>query len=261
MVRIDFKCPVECIQSFMFEFGSASDIGCSTNLRVSTCHYNYYINLPDGNSFYIGFCPNWIKEKSSQSTHGIIEFNPNKVMVYPRFRELFNLLRSSSMVWDILRYDLACDIPIERSMVYTFKDQRKYSLIYNSNSDKTEYLGARNHHGFVKVYNKQLESKLDSPLTRIELTLSYGSSIDDINAIMPRVLIFDDLQFDFTIKDTDMVLCIACIDNPDLIGLLGRKKKKKINNILSSLVNGITIDFGTYEYISNILEGFRCLLY
>lgn len=259
-VRIEFKMDLGFIQALMYEFGNANDVGCSTNFKMSTCHFMYHINLPDDNSFMVGFCPNWIKDKKAQETHGIIEFNPNKVKKYQRFKDIFNSLLVNSQKWDIKRYDLACDIPVKRSRIYTFKDQRKYCMIQNSLDDKTEYLGNRNHHGFVKIYNKTLESKLDYILTRIELTLNYGVGLDEINSLMPKIFICDDMQFNFKITDTDMVLCVACLDNPNYLNMLGRRKKEKISSLLSSLAHDFTVSDFDYMLMLSDLACYKSII-
>lgn len=72
---------------------------------------------------------------------------------------------------EIRRWDLAVDVPYGRSEVQLLKDRRKYSQFYKSELDFTEYLGCQSAPGRVKIYNKQLEAQLNTPLTRIEVTL------------------------------------------------------------------------------------------
>ena len=86
----------------------------------------------------------------------------------------------------IRRYDLAVDVPYSRADVQLLKDRRKYSQFYKSELDFTEYLGIGSNQGRVKVYNKQLEADLDTPLTRIELTME-DQTFESLKKQWPQV--------------------------------------------------------------------------
>lgn len=105
---------------------------------------------------------------------GYLDFNPNKVGFFDRFWRDYDTLKQWC-VFEVKRCDIAYDVPIERSLVRLYKDKRKYKIDCQSVSDFTEYLGQRNKTGYIKVYNKQVESKLDVPLTRIELTCGFDA--------------------------------------------------------------------------------------
>lgn len=103
---------------------------------------------------------------------GYLDFNPNKVGKFERFWRDYDLLHQWA-VFEIKRCDIAYDIPVKREKIRLIKDRRKYRIDSKSISDFTEYIGERNKTGFVKVYNKQIESDLDVPLTRIEVTCKF----------------------------------------------------------------------------------------
>ena len=86
------------------------------------------------------------------------------------FDDIFNSLQLCAHNIYVNRFDLAVDVPVVRSKIQLFKDNRKYSQLYKSPEDFTEYLGNVNSAGRVKVYNKQLESDLPYELTRVEVT-------------------------------------------------------------------------------------------
>lgn len=115
----------------------------------------------------------------------MIDFNPNKVAHFDQFWADYRTFRASTCLLEVKRVDLALDIPYPRENVLMCKDKRKYALEMYDYQNKTEYLGRRSNIGYVKVYNKQFESKLPTPLTRIEVTCeldphSYMSLLPEI---------------------------------------------------------------------------------
>lgn len=198
-----------------------------------------------------------------------VEFNPNKVANNPQFWKDFNLIKSCSKTWELVRCDIACDFFIDRRYVHLEKDNRKYSLEAFSFDNRTEYLGKRNTCGRVKVYNKSLESKLNYPLTRVEVTCN---GIKDFADHFPRVydltpVLSGQMDIDSLIdlKDTDFALLellrIAIEQNKDnglmLFNRLGRYKKEKLKpyilpessslgvslSSIASLFNQISVDY------------------
>lgn len=104
---------------------------------------------------------------SHDACKGFVEFNPNKVGQYA-LDTLLAFLRAFDARLELIRWDYAYDIPEPRSEVVMLKDQRKYEC--HISDSITTYLGARNSAGRVKVYDKQRESDLPVPVTRIEVT-------------------------------------------------------------------------------------------
>lgn len=178
-----------------------------------------------------------------------IQFNPNKVFPCDDLIDLIRWVISASGDCRIASFDGAADLPCARSDVFLVKDKRKYQLIVNSAEDKTEYLGCRGENGFVKLYNKRLESKLDYDLTRFELSfvLDHGSgvfSVDFLRKCVPAVyvlghqLTFDDL----CISDVDSLLLRFCLEHPDGLLMLNWKKKKKIHDLFSVIGSPVEFD-------------------
>lgn len=116
---------------------------------------------------------------------GFLEFNPNKLAGNPEFVRLLGLIAPYVSWAELVRYDLACDVPVSRDDVRLAKDGRKYKC--EISGSMTEYLGRRNAAGYVKVYDKQAESELDGPLTRIELTCGADWSLERVGEKWPRV--------------------------------------------------------------------------
>lgn len=105
------------------------------------------------------------------SLRGFIEFNPNKLARCKMFWADLFFISSYWVDSYVKRFDLAIDIPIKREFSKLVKDKRKYSCVRKSDSDFTEYLGNRNDNGFVKLYNKTLESGLLVDISRLEITI------------------------------------------------------------------------------------------
>lgn len=152
--RLDIKSFPQCLSDFKFKY--LWQIG-YTNPSLDTAYLT------------VGYIFNG-SNNSKDIKKGYLDFNPNKLGAFPQFWTDFDAIRSSCEEWDIARIDVALDIPTKRENVILEKDNRKYSLDAYSFSNKTEYLGRRSNIGFVKVYNKTVESSLDYDLTRIEVT-------------------------------------------------------------------------------------------
>lgn len=117
---------------------------------------------------------------------GFLEFNPNKLGDSPSFLRFLDWLRPFVSHCLVSRFDLAVDVPAERNSLRLAKHGR--SLYSCTVSDSlTEYLGRRSSAGFVKVYDKAVESSLPFPLSRIELTCDGVWSLDGIQSHWPCV--------------------------------------------------------------------------
>lgn len=178
-----------------------------------------------------------------------LEFNPNKILPCDFCSELFGILMCNSYWVELKEYDVAVDVPLQRdSFFLSVRNGRKYGLIQNSATDKTEYSGVRHTNGFAKLYNKQLEQKLDSPLTRIEFTfttLDYFASRDSI----PNIYYYDVLQFrmmDLTLNDTERFILNTLLMSPNRINELGRYMAQKMKSIISDYV--YTFDLAREEF-------------
>lgn len=178
-----------------------------------------------------------------------LEFNPNKVLPCDFCSELFGVLMCNSYWVELKEYDIAVDVPLQRdSFFLSVRNGRKYGLIQNSATDKTEYSGVRHTNGFTKLYNKQLEQKLDSPLTRIEFTfttLDYFASRDSI----PNIYYYDVLQMrmiGLQLTDTDRFILNTLLSAPNRIAELSRTKREKMQSVISNYV--YTFDLAREEF-------------
>lgn len=226
--------------------------------RRSACYHGFHYDLPDNNSFYIGFEPNWLPFDKHAKT-GRIEFNPAKVSEYKEFQQVLTwiAIRAGSNI-KAVRFDLSIDIPVSRDRVYLLKDKRTYQEYSNSTIDRTQYLGKRNSHGFIKVYNKALELKLENmDLTRIELTISNDTrSLEDVKSILPTIYILDDLQYSMDLTDTDSVLLRAVLRDMEELQRLSRRKREKIEAYLACMLLDLSINEIRYNSILHQIDDY-----
>jgi len=257
---LEFEMRGEDAQRLMDVYSLNSHVESWYSHKLSVCRYNYRFLLKDGNSFYIGFCPNWRKD-NRYTSYGRIEFNPSKVCLDSEFMFLYGQLLSfiPRFCLQPVRFDLAIDLPVARDKVYLLKDRRLYEERCYSMNHRTQYLGVRNSHGRVKVYNKALEQQLNIDLTRIEITIDYDkSTYGEVKKILPSLYILDSFQFSVDIAGTDKVILIAVMNDMSLFNELGRKKKAKIKSYLEYAQFNLTLDYDKYN---NVLQRIQELIY
>lgn len=216
------------VSSKNYAYRNLFQITCSNNC---TFVIGLGFNGSNKDSFYLGF----------------IEFNPNKVASEKEFRRIFYMLRSHCFCAEIVRWDLAVDVAMSRDRCILCKDRRKYTLVQNSNLDKTEYLGQRNKSGYVKLYNKTLESDLDNDLTRLEITVDGDMTYTDFVKILPRIDVKGDQQkldpYISSLNATDLVLyeLLMKCDIDERKQYIKRMSRIKRNKLLPFL-QGNTVD-------------------
>ena len=202
----------------------------------------FKINCSNGNSFVCGLSLNG-KDKASYYL-GFLEFNPNKVADQLQFKDVWGHLMIHCFVAEVIRWDLAIDVPISRDMCILNKDKRKYTLVKKSENDKTEYLGSRNKNGFCKLYNKKIESELDYELSRLEITVAGDYIYSDFLKILPRIDVRGDQQFInpyVELSGTDIVLyelLMKCdiFERKLYFKKLGRRKQESLKKYIFSNV-------------------------
>ena len=157
--------------------------------------------------------------KNDDLAIGFLEVNPNKCFDSMQCMSDIQIIFDACWKHDLLRFDLAVDLPYAREDVSVVKDGRKYVLDMRSVSNKTEYLGVRNASGYTKLYNKSAEQELSGQdLTRLEMTCAGDWTADQIVAKLPYVFVAsgpagsDDLQH---LSSTQRVLVRALRSHPD----------------------------------------------
>lgn len=270
-VRINFTVLKSCRDDFERLFANVARVDIKSfpiNLNDFKFKYLWQITYPVDDGFptmTVGYILNG-SNHAVDITRGYLDFNPNKVGSNGLFWADLAYIRKCSEDWSIARVDVALDIPSKRDFVFLLKDNRKYALDAYSLSNRTEYLGRRSNVGFVKVYNKTIESKLTEDITRIEVTCEPFAA--SYLAHFPKVYDLGRVhQFDadiLSLNDTDLAilrLALGSITQGGDPGLmifnsLGRKKKEKLEPFIlpeSSLVLVASLA------VSNLFESINAL--
>lgn len=167
---------------------------------------------------------------------GFIEFNPNKLAGDNRFWDLLGQIGHWVTRAELVRFDLAYDLPRPRKCCRLTKDRRIYKAVISDSI--TEYLGVKNAPGYVKVYDKAKEAKLGGALTRIELTCSGEWDADELRKHWPKVHAWHE---DDGTKDWVRVVGIMLAERADegreietLVNMLGRGSRPKVREYLRS---------------------------
>ena len=150
------------------------------------------------------------------------------------------------------QWDLACDWAAPREQYSLRKDARLYEEVTHSASDRTQYVGARNMPGRCKLYNKQLQSGLDAPLTRLELTIGGLPGPHEVAAMWPTVYRLADVQASAEVaalNDTDRFIFATLLDAPDRINELGRRKRERMAALLDAARYRVEFDPVAYTEV------------
>ena len=265
MLRLSFEMNEDNQKKFNRFINSHNFMDMGLNIKfytnLQTFKFRNLITIEkDKKSFAIGIGFNGL---TSNKNSCFIEFNPNKTMEL--VQPYLDYIKSHSMYGlTFVRCDMAIDIPISKNMITISKDSRKLSRIYRYDlhskdlNNCTEYLGCRSNNGFVKLYNKQIESNLNYVLTRLEITLD-SLEYKNFQKCMPNIHFLKNINLcDMAmLNDTDRVLMLLLLesDKPyDLINMLGRGKKEKIKSLLSDNNNELfDITFNLYmQFVLNI---------
>lgn len=193
--------------------------------------------------------------------NNFIEFNPNKVdmsavkfiMRYLRKYIKFNKVRGR--FFEIGRWDLAVDIPVERHYVKLLKEgRREYRYVLGHDGALTEYSGKRNSNGFTKVYDKTKESKLDYDLTRVEVTIE-GNDVTFPSIYLKQFqygISFDDL----TKTDKVLVEMLKRLDDEEQIywfKQLGKDKQKSLKPYVFSATDMFDFSISAVAEVTDIV--------
>lgn len=225
----------------------------SVNIHVLTCsrtpgRYRWLYTFPlseDGSvsaSIGLGFIDGKCKEHPEK---GFVDFNPNKCARYPLFWDLLHYLGGFGLHSDLVRWDLAVDLPGHRSGFHLFRSGKRSYRMDVSNS-VTEYLGARNSVGRFKLYDKSGELLAKSglsvpPTVRAELTL--GADFSDVARLWPLFGGVGSLSLESldSLTPTMRFCVLACVELLDaqqpvehLLGELTPHVRPKIRRLLCS---------------------------
>ena len=217
--------------------------------KPGTFRNQYLFKLTDERSFWLG---HGLITTSIMIDRYRLEFNPNKVSGNEIFKIIHQLLIQycRKSVSHIARFDLAIDIPIDRSRCFLVKDRRLY-IERKHGVEYTQYLGSKSASvGRVKLYNKSAEAKLDYPLTRLELTLDPGIPYEKIN--FPSVYYLKSTCTNNgkgKITDTERFILNALLQGYGTLNELGRKTRVKMEMLMADYIRPISVSLKIYSKV------------
>lgn len=229
-----------------------------SSLRIGTFRENFAFTFRDGSSFWLGFGLNEAKPNFGKIR---LDANPNHCAHHLVYQYLLGWLNQNCKGFrkTIKRFDLAVDFQADRADVELLKDHRAYTEIRKSQTDRTQYLGARSAGGRIKLYNKTIESKLKGPpLTRLELTLNPSIPYHEIRwpkayAIKTRQAQLDELTH---LTETERALLDGVLDGAIDLTKLGRKTRLKLEQYMGSYVQWLSVTEADYKRILNRVYSF-----
>lgn len=220
-----------------------------SSFKPGTFQNQFSIRLHDGRSFWVGCALNGATTVWGRYR---IEANPNKVGDTEVFKETLSFFVNHAYLTKVAikRFDLAIDIPVPRNNCFLVKDRRMY-IERRHGQEWTQYLGSKSSAvGRVKLYNKQVESKLEYPLTRLELTLDPNVPYESINFPKVYYLLADESACSSVrITATEKFILNAVLQGYGSLNDLGRKTRAKIEQLLEHYVKKIVISPEDYEII------------
>lgn len=201
------------------------------NFKCGQYEHRVDYSHPDGWSFSVlvgRFCTSssadgaGFNSARSIAAEAVMDFNPNKV---PRraWERVAGILRSyAASKPTVARYDLAVDFPLERdSLSLQPRPGSEYKQFRDKEGHLTEYIGERSHHAAIKLYDKGAEVGADTPISRLEFTISpkqykgLASLFPTITTTAPLEISTDFSALPFQVQ--------AVLIHPDLYQLLKAK--------------------------------------
>lgn len=266
MVRITLEMRLDCINELNLYLNNINRADIKEYPPNFTSHKFRYMWTIDYclSTMTVGLSFNG--DSKGESQKGFLEFNPNKTMNNPQIEEDLEYILSRCISSSIARWDLAIDIPVNRSLLRLKKDRRIYELVEKSKEDYTEYLGVRNTPGRVKLYNKDIESDLGQDMTRLEITLGdIDMCIGELKRVFPSVTLKElYTQKEFVLEDNlspcDKVLLELLLEseNKDFyFSRLSYHMRKKFEPLISGTDKQLSYDVKTVE---QIIADLRALL-
>lgn len=229
--------------------GNSARVASWESRKQGTYRYQTSFQIDDNRSFWLG---NGLISGGTLIDRYRLDANPNKVGGNSNFDLIRNFLirNSRGTMCKIPRFDLAIDIPVERSQCFLIKDRRLY-IERRHGVEYTQYLGAKSSQvGRVKLYNKAAEAKITTPLTRLELTLAADTPYEELN--IPEVYVLEDQTMALDgvkLSETDRFILNAILQGYGKVNDLGRKTGDKIRGVIANHLRKVKISEEAYAKI------------
>lgn len=240
--RFGTKCLDELLDEFHKIKEKYSDVNYWEKLNVNPCRKYFFfqsvVHLDDGITVFLGHYSDFDKDKHEHYAFPLIrlKFNPNKHASKPIFQDVMNIVNKYCCDFRLNLYDYAIDIPVTPDDVQVFGSNKEKGLYKG-----TRYYGQRNKNGFCRIYDKQKEQDLDTPLTRVEHVFSLTKATKNIS--FEKIYVKDNVVSDADSKKvskTDAVILELCalasangLDYESIINKLDKRKKWFIKSQIS----------------------------
>ena len=258
MVRLKADVPVKAFESMILRaFEREPNIKYSMKTSITAYRHNFFI---EGYDLFGSKCSYWIgashnSRKQSDHTDVVLEYNPNKCTGEPVLDYVLDRIYKNNKYVEVKSLDVAIDIPCNILDLNIGQSGNMNRRIFdNGADDRTYYFRKGKSNGAIKIYNKKRESKLDYELTRYEITLTPNICISDFEIysvpsdLFVPISCIGNYQVPIDIKGVDKVLMLACMDNPEYLKELDRRKRKKIEQLLAENCS-IDFDFDKINFV------------
>ena len=192
--------------------------------------YQHAVHMDEGIYILLGHYVDYDKDTKKANIFPMLrmELNPNKHATKAVLKDVMELVNKNCYDGVLTKYDYAVDVPFTPDYVAVFGSNKEKGLFKG-----TRYFGQRNKNGYCRIYDKQEEQKLDSPLTRIEHVVSTTKTTKKLS--FEKVYIKSDCESSEKLSKTDAVIVELCnmlkannLDFEDTLNKLDRRKKKTI---------------------------------
>lgn len=197
--------------------------------------YQNHIHLEDGIYISLGRYREYDKIQKTWYVFPLLklEVNPNKHYDKPIYQACLAFIREWCASGYMNKHDYAIDVPLEPGNVKVYGSRKEPGL-----HKGTRYWGQRNKHGYLKVYDKQKESGLELPCTRIEHTMCNNEPVSFESVYITK---FEGIEDDLSSLDgvnkaiVDMIILLKRHneDYEDCIKDLNYRRRKKIEPFIA----------------------------
>lgn len=232
--NIGTKCIDKMINDLQVIKDKYPEVNYWEKLNINPCRkYSFYqhaVHIDDGIYILLGHYTDFDKETKTATIFPMLrlELNPNKHGDKPILKDVMGLINSTCYDCILNRYDYAVDIPLLPEDVMVFGSNKEKGLYKG-----TRYFGQRNKNGFCRIYDKQKEQNLNTPLTRVEHVFSTTKTTKSLS--FEKIYIKDKVETLEKLSKTDAVIVELCttlkannIDFEEILNKLDRRKKKTI---------------------------------
>lgn len=192
--------------------------------------YQHAVHMDDGIYILLGHYVDYDRGTKKANVFPMLrlELNPNKHADKQVLKDVMDLINKNCYDGVLTKYDYAVDIPFTPNHIQVFGSNKEKGLCKG-----TRYFGQRNKNGYCRIYDKQKESNLDYPLTRVEHTFCTTKATKNLS--FEKVYIKSENEELEKLSKTDAVIVELCttlkannLDFEEILNKLDRRKKKTI---------------------------------